>query len=106
MQVVALIGGNKRMVREKDMEQKSGLMETDTLGSTCRMPNTAMEYTHGQMERYIKDNGNKIRKKVMHIKDGQMAMSIMDSTRMVRSTEKEYSNKVAYFIQLKLIMTR
>ena len=53
MQRVALIGGNSRIIREKDMEHKSGLMETDTLGTTCRMSNTAMEYSHGQMEVYI-----------------------------------------------------
>ncbi len=53
LQVVALIGGNSRIVREKDMEHLSGLVETDTLGSTCRMSNTAMEYTHGQVEVYI-----------------------------------------------------
>ena len=34
MKVVALIGGNSRIIRQKDMEHKSGLMETDTLGSS------------------------------------------------------------------------
>ena len=81
-------------------------MEADTLGSTCRMSNTAMEYSHGQMEVYIKDNGNKIRKKVMHIKGGQMAMSIMDSTRMISSTGKEFSNKEAYYTRLNMNKTR
>ena len=88
------------------MEQKSGLMDTDTLGSTCRMSNTAMEYSHGQMEVYIKDNGNKIREKVMHITGGQMAMSIMDSKKMIRSTEMEYSNKMGFYKQLNMNKTR
>ncbi len=30
MQMVALIGGNTRIIRRMDMEHKSGLMETDT----------------------------------------------------------------------------
>ena len=34
MQMVALIGGNSRIVREKDMEQERLLMETDTSGNT------------------------------------------------------------------------
>ncbi len=106
MTMVALIGGNTRMVREKDMEHKSGLMETDTLGSTCRVPNTGMEYTHGQVEKYIMDNGNKIKKKVMDITDGQMAMSIMDSGRKVICTERESNKRKAYYTQLNMIMTR
>jgi hypothetical protein len=35
-----------------------------------------------------------------------MAMSIMDSTRMISSTEKEYSNKMAYYTQLNMNKTR
>jgi hypothetical protein len=35
MKMVSLIGGNNRMVREKDMEHLSFLMETDTRGNTC-----------------------------------------------------------------------
>jgi hypothetical protein len=84
LQEVTLIGGKSRMIRRKDMEHKSGLMETDTLGSGFRMSNTAMEYSDGQMEMYIMDNGNKIILKVMDIKGRQMALSIMDSTRMIR----------------------
>jgi hypothetical protein len=33
-QVVAVIGGNTRMVTKKDMEHSRGLMETDTSGNT------------------------------------------------------------------------
>ena len=35
MQVATLIGGNGRIIRQKDMEHKSGLMETDTLARGC-----------------------------------------------------------------------
>jgi hypothetical protein len=65
MKMVTLIGGNSRMVRRKDMEHLSGLVEADTLGNTFRMTDTGMEYTDGQMEMYIKDNTNKIKEKVM-----------------------------------------
>ena len=82
LQVATLIGGNTRIVREKDMEHMSGLMETDTLGSTCRMSNTAMEYSHGQMELYIKDKTNKVKEKVMDITGGQMAMNTAETGRI------------------------
>ncbi len=95
MKVATLIGGNSRMVTRKDMEHLSGLMERDTLGSGCRMTNTGMEYSDGQLEMYIKDNSNKIKEKVMHITGGQMARSIMESSRMVRCTEREFSKRMA-----------
>ncbi len=95
MKVGALIGGNARMVRAKDMEHMSGLAERDILGSTCRVSNTGMEYTHGQGEKYIMDNGNKIKEKVMHITVGQMVMSVMVSGRKIICTDREYSKKMA-----------
>ncbi len=90
IQLVALFGGNRRIIKKKDMEHKSGLVENDILGSICRILNMGMEYSHGQMKVYIKDNGYKIAEKVMDITGGHMAMSIMDSTRMMTSTEREY----------------
>ncbi len=98
-QVATGIGGNTRMVRRKDMEHLSGLMEKDTLGSGCRMSHTGMDYTHGQVELYIKDNGNKITEKVMHIGGGQVAMSIMDSIRMITGTERESNKKMDNYMQ-------
>jgi hypothetical protein len=65
------------------MEQVRMLMETDTSGNGCRISNTAMEYTDGQMEEYFMDNGNKMRKMAMHIKGGQMATNTMESTKMI-----------------------
>ena len=106
MQVATLIGGNTTMVTRKDMEHKSMLMEGDTLGSTCIMSNTGMEYTQGQMELYIKDNKIKVKEKVMHIGGGQLAMSIMDSGRMIICTERESNKRKAYYTQLNMIMTR
>ncbi len=106
MQMVTLIGGNSRIIREKDMEHLSLLMETDKLGSTCRVTNTGMDYSHGQVEKYIKDNGNKITKKVMHITGGQVAMSIMDSSRMIICTEMVSNKRKAYYTLLNMIITR
>ena len=50
---------------------------------------TDMEYSDGQMEMHIKDNGNNVKVKVMDITGGQVATSIMDSGRMIICTEKE-----------------
>ncbi len=97
MKMVTLIGGNSRMVTRKDMEYLSMLMERDTLGSRCKIADTGMEYTDGLMEMYIKDNTNKIIEKVMHIEGWQVATSIMDSSRMIRSTEREFSKKMASY---------
>jgi hypothetical protein len=60
MQMVAVIGENSRMATGKDMEHMSGLMETDTSGRGCRISNTGMEYTDGQMEESIMDSGNRV----------------------------------------------
>ncbi len=49
-QMVTVIGGNSRMIRRKDMEHSSGLMETDSSGNTVMMRDTGMEYTDGLME--------------------------------------------------------
>ena len=55
-QVATVIGGNGRMARRKDMEQRSGLVETDTSGNGCRVTCTGMEYSDGLMEEYTMDN--------------------------------------------------
>ena len=67
MMMVALIGGNTRMITGKDMEHLSGLVETDTSGSTCRVTDTGMEYTDGQMEQSIMDSGNRVTRMVTDI---------------------------------------
>jgi hypothetical protein len=43
LKMVTLIGGNTRMIREKDMEHMSGLVEADTLDNTCRETDSDME---------------------------------------------------------------
>ncbi len=75
------------------------LVETNTSGSGCRVSNTGMEYSNGEVELYIKDNSNKIISKVMHITGGQTQMSFMDSTVMIRSTEREFSKKIASYTE-------
>jgi hypothetical protein len=71
--VMAVIGENTRMARGKDMEYMIMIAERDTSGNGCRKTDTGMEYTDGQMERYIMDNGNRIIKMAMDIKEMQMA---------------------------------
>lgn len=102
MQKEILIGGNSRIITRKDMQCMIGLMGQDTLGNTFWILNTDMEYTDGQVELFIKDNGKKTKEKVMHIKGGQMVMSIMDSTKMIGSTERESSKRKASFIGLNM----
>ena len=58
--MVTVIRGNSRMATRKDMEHLSGLVDRDTSGSGCRISNTGMEYTDGQMEESIMDSGNRI----------------------------------------------
>jgi hypothetical protein len=50
---------------------------------------TVMEYTDGQVEMYITDNGNRIIKMAKDISGGQMEMNIGGSTRMTRNGERE-----------------
>jgi hypothetical protein len=47
--------GNSRIARKKDMGHLSMLVETNTSGNGCRISNTAMEYSDGQMEEYTMD---------------------------------------------------
>ena len=57
IQVATVIGGNKRIIRRKDMEQLSGLVEADISGNGCRVTCTAMEYADITVEMYTMDNG-------------------------------------------------
>jgi hypothetical protein len=87
--VVTVIGGNIRMIRKKDMEHLSGLMDTDTLGKTSRVTCTGTEYTGGQMEECIKENTNRVKKMVMGISGIKLAMNITENTRMTRGRDME-----------------
>jgi hypothetical protein len=70
--MVAVIGGNSRMATRKDMEHLQRLEETDTSGSGCRISDTGMEYTDGQMEMSIMDSGNRVTRMVTDIGRVQM----------------------------------
>ena len=88
--MVAVFGGNTRMARGKDMEHKSGLMETDTSGSGCRISDTDMEYTDGLMEEYIMDSGKRIIMMVTDIREMLMAQNTMDNGRMTNHGEMQF----------------
>jgi hypothetical protein len=61
------------MTRGKDMEYMIMMMEGDTSGNGCRMTDTGMEYSDGQVEQHIMDNSNRINKMAMDIIEMQMA---------------------------------
>jgi hypothetical protein len=81
-QMVKVGGGNSRMIRQKDMEQDKGLMETDTSGNTWIVTGTGMEYTDGLMDMYITESGNRIRLMAKDISGWQMDKNIAGSGRM------------------------
>jgi hypothetical protein len=83
IQVVTVIGGNIRIMRGKDMERMSLLMEANTLGNSSRITDKGTEYTDGQMEEWIKENTNRMNKMVMAIIGMKMAMNITENSRMV-----------------------
>jgi hypothetical protein len=87
--VMAVIGENTRMATGKDMEYMIIMVEGDTSGNGCRVTDTGMEYTDGQVEKYIMDNGNRKKEMAMDIKEMQMAQNTTDSTRMTRKKDKE-----------------
>ena len=49
IQMASVIGGSIRITTRKDMEQKSGRVDRDTRGNTCRVRVTGMEYTDTQV---------------------------------------------------------
>jgi hypothetical protein len=97
--VVAVLGGNARMVTWKDMEQRSGLVAADTSGNGRMITSTGMEYTDIQVEMYITDSGNRIRKMAKDITGGQMVKNIGETTRMAYYGEREYSKRVEYYTE-------
>jgi hypothetical protein len=88
-QLVTVIGGNIRMVRGKDMDHITGLVNRDTRGNSSRVRVTGMEYADGQVEQYIMGNSNRIRVMVMAIIGGQMELNTTESSRMMYHGETE-----------------
>jgi hypothetical protein len=89
IQMVTVIGGNRRIITGKDMDHITGLMDRDTRGNTSRVRFTGMEYADTLVEKYIMGNKNRIRKMVMAIIGGQMEMNTTESTRMMSCGEME-----------------
>jgi hypothetical protein len=63
------------------------------------MSSTGMEYTDGQVEMYITENGNRIRKMAKDISGGPLDKNIGESGRMKCNGEREYSKRVEYFTE-------
>jgi hypothetical protein len=98
-QMVAVIGGNLRMVRGKDMEQGRGLKEGDTSGNSWMMSSTGMESSDGLMKQYITESPNRVIVMGKDISGGQMEMNIGESTRMTRDGERESQKKREYYTE-------
>ena len=96
-QMVTVIGGKLRIIREMDMEQLSGLMEANTLGNTSRESYTGTEYTDGQMEHCITENTNREKAMVMGIIGIKMALNIMESSRMTRCRDMESEKRATNY---------
>jgi hypothetical protein len=104
-QMVRVIGGNIRIIRKKDMDQVTGLMERDTRGNTSRVTVLGMEYTDGQMEQYIMGNSNRAREMVMAIIGIHLAMNTTESTRMMYHGEMESRKRVTNYSESSMRMT-
>jgi hypothetical protein len=102
-QMVAVGGGNSRMVKGKDMQHMRGLVETDTSGNTWIIAITGMEYTDGLMEEYITENGNRISMKAKDISGGQMEMNIGESARITCNGERESNKRREYFTETSMM---
>ena len=60
IKMIAVIGGNTRIMTVKDMVQCCMLVNRNTWGNTCNIKDMGMEYTDGHMERYIMDNTSRV----------------------------------------------
>ena len=98
-QMVASIGGNSRITRGKDMEHKSGLMETDTLGNVCRVTCTGTEYKDGQMIESILDSGKRINVMATDITGKLMVQNITDHGRIAKDREIQSKTRMGSYTQ-------
>jgi hypothetical protein len=95
-QVEIIIGENTKIIKRKDMQLLSGLMEKDSSDNTWMIAYTDMEYTDGLMEQFIKESINRIRKMGKHITGGPVAINIGESGRMTWNMEKESNKRTEY----------
>jgi hypothetical protein len=94
VKMVAVIGGNSRSIRRKDMVHSCMLMETLTWGNSCTIKNMVMEYIDGEMEMYIMDYIKRVTEMAMDTIVFMMVVNIMDSSRMINVMEKELVKKM------------
>jgi hypothetical protein len=90
MLMETVIGGNTRMARQKDMEHTSRRVAADTLGNGCRMSNTGMEYTDGQMEESIMERGNRIKQMATDITRMLKLQNITEPGKMTQDWEMQF----------------
>jgi hypothetical protein len=95
-QVEIVIGENTKIIKGKDMELMSGLMEKYSSGNTWMIANMGMEYTDMLQGLYIKESGNRIRKMAKDITGGPVAINIGESSKMAWCMEKESNKRTEY----------
>jgi hypothetical protein len=95
-QVEIVIGENARIIKWKDMQLLSGLMEKDSSDNTWMIAYTGMEYIDGLMGQYIKESINRIIKMGKDITGGPMAINIGENTKMAWNMEKESNKRTEY----------
>jgi hypothetical protein len=98
-QVEIVIGENTRIIKRKDMQLLSMLMEKDSSDNTWIIAYTGMEYIDGLMGLYIKESGNRIIKMGKDITGGPVAINIGESTKMTWNMEKESNKRTEYFTE-------
>ena len=73
-------------------------MEINTWGNSCKVKNMGMEYTDGQMERFIMDNSSRATVvKAMEKLNFLTAITIMDSTKMICVRVTEFKKRTAKY---------
>jgi hypothetical protein len=95
-QVEIVIGENARIIKRKDMQLLSGLMEKDSSDYTWMIANTDMEYTDGLMEKFIVESLNRIILMAKDITGAPVAINIGESTKMTWNMEKESKKRMEY----------
>jgi hypothetical protein len=74
------------------MQQVRIILDTKPLANSYSINYTGLEMIERQVERYFKDNSQKVKKKVSHVQSLKMALKFMNSIRIMSAREREYGN--------------
>ncbi len=76
-----------RIIKGRDLERISLLIDRNTVGNTNVIRGTAMGHTNGKMARYIKGSGKRIKGRDTDTTDTQMGKNITEGSRIIRNVE-------------------